>query len=71
MMQIYKIIIAEKIRDFRKEKRLSQSEFGKLIGVSAQAVSKWEKNKCCPDAVIFPNIASILECRTDDFFEII
>lgn len=34
--------IAEKIRDLRKKHGLSQDEFGSRIGVSRQAVSKWE-----------------------------
>ena len=39
-----------------------------LIGVSAQAVCKWEQNICCPDIVFLPQLAKILGCTTDDFF---
>jgi len=70
MIKVYKIIIAEKIKEYRKENQLSQSEFGKLIGVSAQAVCKWEQNICYPDIVSLPHLARILECSTDDFFEL-
>ncbi len=69
-MPIYNIIIAEKVKKYRKENRMSQSEFGRLIGVSAQAVYKWEQNMCCPDIIFLPYIAKILGCTTDDFFEI-
>ena len=68
-MPIYHITIAEKIKAYRKKHKLSQNEFGKLLGVSAQAVSKWEKNICCPDIIFLPYLAQILKCRTDDFFE--
>ena len=68
-MPIYHITIAEKIKEYRKKHKLSQSEFGKLLGVSAQAVSKWEKNICCPDIIFLPRLAQILNCQTDDFFE--
>ena len=68
-MQTYHITIAEKIKAFRSEKNLSLKEFGKLIGVSAQAVCKWEQSICYPDIIFLPHLARILECATDDFFE--
>ena len=69
-MQMYQITIADKIKAYRKENNLSLKEFGKLIGVSAQAVCKWEQNTCYPDIIILPHIAQILNCSADDFFEI-
>ena len=64
-----RITIAEKIREYRWETGLTQGEFGRLIGVSAQAVCKWEQNTCCPDLTALPQLARILGCRIDDFFE--
>lgn len=69
MISTYHIKIAEKIKEYRKENKLSQSEFGKLVGVSAQAVCKWEQNVCCPDISVLPYLAQILNCSADDFFE--
>lgn len=63
-----RITIAEKIKVYRDEKRLTQSEFGKMIGVSAQAVYKWEKGICYPDILFLPYLAQIMECAIDDFF---
>ncbi len=40
-----------------------------MIGVSAQAVCKWEQNLCYPDIFTLPHLARILGCQTDDFFE--
>ena len=68
-MPTYHITIGDKIKAYRNENNLSLKEFGKLIGVSAQAVYKWEQNTCCPDIVILPHLAQILSCSTDDFFE--
>ena len=68
-MRACRITIAEKIKAYRKENRLSQKEFGRLIGVSAQAVCKWEQNICYPDIIFLPGLARLLECTTDDFFE--
>ncbi len=65
----YRITIAQKIKEFRKEHKLTQSKFGKFIGVSAQAVSKWEQNICYPDITFLPHIARVLNCKMEDFFE--
>ena len=66
----YDITIADKIKEYRMKNKLSMKDFGKLIGVSAQAVCKWEQKACCHDIVFLPHLARILGCTTDDFFEI-
>jgi transcriptional regulator with XRE-family HTH domain len=63
-----KIIISEKIKSYRKENRITQEEFGCIMGVSAQAVSKWEKELCYPDITFLPSLAVALGCGIDDFF---
>ena len=68
-MLVCHITIADKIRAYRRERVLSQREFGQMIGVSAQAVCKWEQNICYPDIIFLPGLARLLECTTDDFFE--
>lgn len=65
----YHITIADKIKAYRSEYNLSLKEFGKLLGVSAQAVCKWEQNTCYPDIIFLPQLARILGCKTDDFFD--
>ena len=69
-MLTYHITIAEKIKEYRKKSKLSQNQFGRLIGVSAQAVCKWEQNVCYPDIIFLPHLARILQCQIDDFFEL-
>lgn len=68
-MPTYHITIADKIKTYRRENNLSLKEFGKLVGVSAQAVCKWEQNTCYPDIIFLPRLARILNCTADDFFE--
>ena len=68
-MTMYDITIADRIKAYRKENKLTQKEFGKLIGVSAQAVYKWEQSVCFPDITLLPNLARVLGCTVDDFFE--
>ena len=39
---------------------MTQTAFGELLGVSAQSVSKWEKEICCPDITLLLDLARIL-----------
>ena len=64
-----KIIVAEKIMEFRRKNNLTQGEFGNLLGISAQAISKWERELCYPDITILPELARVLGCTVNDFFE--
>ena len=64
-----RIIIAEKIKEYRRKNGLTQEEFGKLLGVSAQAISKWEREECYPDITFLPEVAALLSCNVDDFFD--
>ena len=65
----YQITIAQKIKEYREQNGISQRDFAKLIGVSTQAVYKWEKQICCPDIMLLPYLALVLDCNIDDFFE--
>lgn len=51
----------EKIIKLRKDKGLSQEEFGEAINVSRQAVSKWETEKTKPDIDKLKEIATFFE----------
>ncbi|MBR6680277.1 MAG: helix-turn-helix domain-containing protein [Clostridia bacterium] len=63
------ISISEKIKEYRYRNRLTQEDFGKLLGVSAQAISKWERKECYPDITLLPDVAELLSCSVNDFFE--
>ena len=41
--------LAQRIQHLRKEKGLSQEELAEALGVSRQAVSKWESTQSTPD----------------------
>ncbi len=64
------IKIAEQIAALRKKKGLTQEELAKALGVTNQAVSKWESNKCCPDIELLPQLARIFGCSIDSLFDI-
>lgn len=61
--------IGNKIRQLRKSKNLSQEGLAQLLGVSFQAISKWETGATLPDVVLIPAIASFFGVSTDDLFE--
>ena len=61
-----KIRIGEYILNYRKQNRLTQSEFGELLGVSTQAVSKWERELCYPDIFLIPDISDLIGVSIDE-----
>ena len=60
--------IGKNIAKLRKEKGWTQSELGQVLGVSNQAISKWESGTNMPDIVLLPLIADAFECSIDDLF---
>ena len=63
-----KIIVSQKIKSFRYENRLTQEQFATSLGLSPQAISKWEREECYPDITFLPILAETLGCTVDDFF---
>ena len=64
------IRLGEKIRTLRKQKGLSQDVLASALGVSFQAVSKWEKADSMPDVTLIPAIASFFGVSTDELFDL-
>ena len=58
--------IGERISQFRREKGLTQLELAQTLGVSNQAVSKWESAQCCPDISLLPDIAALFHISIDE-----
>ena len=55
------------LKEIRKKKGITQEQLADAVGVSAQAVSKWELNGY-PDASLLPVIADYLEVCIDELF---
>jgi len=55
----YAQILSERILALRKEKGLTQEALANQLGVSFQAVSKWENEQSCPDIALLPLLADI------------
>ena len=54
------LMIGERIRQFRREKNLTQEEVAAHLGISFQAVSKWERNDGYPDITLLPGLSHAL-----------
>ena len=63
------IQLGEKIKSLRKQKNISQEVFANYLGVSFQAVSKWENGITMPDVAAIPAIASFFGVSTDELFD--
>ena len=58
--------IAEQISILRKNKGLTKNDLGERVGVSFQAVSKWERGETLPDIAVLPDLAKVLETSIDN-----
>ena len=57
--------IADRIQSLRKSKGMSQEELADAVGVSRQAVSKWESEQATPDLDKVVIMSDIFEVTTD------
>lgn len=58
-------MIGQTIRDLRKEKRVSQTELAKIVGVSQTTVTAWETGKAEPSSSAVSNLADYFNVTTD------
>ena len=59
---------SENLQKFRKRCNFTQEMLAEKLGVTFQAVSKWENAKAAPDIFLLPEIATIFECTIDQLF---
>lgn len=60
------IRIGRKIKELRKNHRITQEQLAEKIGVSFQAVSKWENDIALPDITLLPVLANYFGVSTDE-----
>lgn len=61
--------IGNKIRELRKQQGITQEQLAESIGISFQAVSKWENNITLPDITLAPVLASYFGVSMDELFD--
>jgi uncharacterized protein YjbI with pentapeptide repeats len=62
------ITIGLKINQARRQGNLSQTEFAQRLGVSPQAVSKWERGESLPDLIMLDQICQMCNLKSAYFF---
>lgn len=59
------IRLGENIRRLRQESSLTQEQLAEAVGVSPQAVSRWETGISFPDITLLPVLANLFNATTD------
>ena len=62
------ITIGKNIRDLRKRDNRTQEDLAKALGVTCQAISRWESNGGYPDMELVPTIANYFHVSIDELF---
>lgn len=60
--------LSQNIKQFRLEKNLTQEQLGAMLGISGQAVSKWETSETYPDGAMLIPLAQALGVSLDRLF---
>lgn len=61
-----KILLNKQLRKLRKEKGTTQEDLASYLGITVQAVSKWERAEGYPDIMLLPAIAAYFKVSIDD-----
>ena len=56
------------IAQYRKSLNITQEALAQQLGITNQAVSKWESDQCCPDVMLLPKLADIFGITLDELF---
>lgn len=57
--------VGRRIAELRRQKGLTQEELAQRLGLSSQAVSKWENDLSYLDILLLPELARLLDTTTD------
>jgi|SRR5690606_37020572 len=62
------MMLGKRIKQLREEKDLSQQKLADILGVSQQAVAKWESSKSEPDSAMLMRISNLFNISMDYLF---
>lgn len=62
--------LGKRIMARRKKLGLTQDKLAETLGVTAQAVSKWENDQSCPDITMLPRLAELFDITVDELLGI-
>ena len=58
--------LGSRIAELRRKKNMTQEDLANALGVTPQAVSKWENDLSCPDITLLPQLAKLLGVSVDE-----
>ena len=58
--------LGKRIAALRRDRGLKQDDLAQQLGVTPQAVSKWENDQTCPDITLLPQLAQIMGVSVDE-----
>ena len=57
--------LGSRINEYRRQRNITQEQLAEAMGVTSQAVSKWENDISCPDISIMPQLADFFSVSLD------
>jgi transcriptional regulator with XRE-family HTH domain len=63
------VYIGKNIKRLRQERGIRQADLARALGVTCQAVSKWETSANSPDVALIPKIAELFGISINELFE--
>ena len=57
---------SQRITALRKERSMTQDQLAQELGITAQAISKWENGQSYPDIMLLPKLAAVFGVRVDE-----
>lgn len=62
--------IITKLKEFRKEMKISQQELAQLVGVRRETIVHLENNRYNPSLEMALKIAEIFDCHVEELFQL-
>ena len=60
--------LGTRIAEQRRKMNLTQDQLAEQMGVSSQAVSKWENDLSCPDISLLPSLSDLFGISIDELW---
>ncbi len=60
------LLIKDRIKEYRKRKKITQEALAEVLGISPQSISKWECGEGYPDITLLPSIANYFGITIDE-----
>lgn len=57
--------LGSRINEYRRQRNITQEQLAEAMGVTSQAVSKWENDISCPDISVLPQLADYFSVTLD------